>query len=119
VDANIYLLWMSFLMEDWNDLWFRCQVLPASGFPKKMIGPAQVIAEEWLFEDSFRCILTEWVSGSRADRDLGGLLWSGFRLRGQQDRRVAPIPVLVQILFSEPFPTNTTELEDRMRQSDE
>jgi hypothetical protein len=81
-----------------------------------MIGPAQVIAEEWLFEDSFRCILTEWVSGDRANRDLGGLLWSGFRLRGQQDRRVAPIPVLVQILFSKPFPTNTTELEDRMRQ---
>jgi hypothetical protein len=90
--------------------------MPRHSFPQGLIGAAQSIAEEWLFDASFRCILTEWVTASQADEQMGGLLWSGFRLRSQPDRRIAPKPVLVRQLFTEPYPADTTELRLRMRE---
>lgn len=103
-------------MALWNDRWFGGQVMPASSFPQAMLEAAQTIAEKWLFDGSFRCILTEWVSRSQADEEMGGILWSGFRLRGQANIRVAPKPVLVRLLFTEPYPIDTSELLARMRE---
>jgi hypothetical protein len=102
-------------MAVWNDTWFGGQAMPPHGFPQSLIGAAQSIAE-WLFDASFRCILTEWISGLEADEVMGGLLWSGFCLRGQPDRRIAPKPVLVRLLFTEPRPADATELRIRMRE---
>jgi hypothetical protein len=103
-------------MAVWNDKWFGGQAMPPNRFPKNLIEAAQSIAEAWLFDASFRCILTEWVSASQADEEMGGLLWSGFRLRSQANKRLGPKPVLVRLLFSEPYPADTTELRVRMRE---
>lgn len=103
-------------MAVWNDRWFGGQTMPPHGFPQSLIGAAQSIAEEWLFDAAFLCLLTEWVSTSQADEEMGGLLWSGFRLKGQPDKRIAPKPVLVRLLFTEPYPGDTTELRVRMRE---
>jgi len=103
-------------MAVWNDRWFGGQAMPSHGFPLGWIGAAQSIAEEWLFDASFRCILTEWISTNEADEVMGGLLWSGFCLRGQQHKRIAPKPVLVRLLFTEPHPADATELPVRMRE---
>ncbi len=65
-------------MAVWNDSWFGGQAMPPHGFPQHLLAAAQSIAEEWLFDASFRCILTEWISTSEADEVMGGLLWSGF-----------------------------------------
>ncbi|MBX7104321.1 MAG: hypothetical protein K1X57_09570 [Gemmataceae bacterium] len=103
-------------MAVWNDRWFGGQAMPQHYFPQHMIGNAQSIAEDWLFDSTFRCVLTEWVSTNEADEVMGGLLWSGFGLRGQPAKRVAPKPVLVRLLFSEPHPSTTAELRERMRE---
>jgi hypothetical protein len=103
-------------MAVWNDRWFGGQAMPPHSFPQSLIGAAQSIAEQWLFDASFRCILTEWVSASQADAEMGGLLWSGFRLAGQPDKRISPKPVLVRLLFTEPYPSDTAELRLRMRE---
>jgi hypothetical protein len=103
-------------MAVWNDAWFGGQAMPSHSFPQILIGAAQSIAEEWLFDASFRCILTEWISASAADEVMGGLLWSGFCLRGQPDKRIAPKPVLVRLLFTEPRPADATELRVRKRE---
>jgi hypothetical protein len=103
-------------MAIWNDKWFAGQAMPPNNFPQALIEAAQSIAEAWLFDAAFRCILTEWVSASQADEEMGGLLWSGFRLLGQPDRRLAPKPVLVRLLFTEPYPQDATELRVRMRE---
>jgi hypothetical protein len=103
-------------MAIWNDRWFAGESMPPNTFPQHLIEAAQSIAEAWLFDASFRCILTEWVSSSQADEEMGGLLWNGFRLRGQQDKRIAPKPVLVRLLFTEPYPADTAELRLRMRE---
>jgi hypothetical protein len=103
-------------MAVWNDRWFGGQIMPSHGFPLELIADAQAIAEEWLFAPSFRCVITEWVSSHDADEVMGGLLWSGFCVRGRPNNRIAPKPVLVRLLFSEPHPSGTIELEERMRQ---
>lgn len=104
-------------MAVWNDRWFGGQAMPPHSFPQSLLADAQSIAEEWLFDASFRCILTEWISQSEADEVMGGLLWSGFCLRGQPDKRIAPKPVLVRLLFMEPHPADATELRVQMRGS--
>lgn len=103
-------------MAVWNDKWFSGQAMPTHSFPGNLIVDAQSIAEEWLFDKSFTCILTEWVSTSEADEVMGGLLWSGFCLRGQPDKRISPKPVLVRLLFTEPYPSDKTELRAHMRE---
>ncbi len=90
------------------------QPMPA-GFPRALLDGAQALAEEWLFDARFRCILEEWVSRQEADEVMGGLLWSGFCLRGQPDKRVNPIPVLVRLLYTEPYPADADETRERMR----
>ena len=47
---------------------------------------------------------------------MDGLLWSGFRVRGQPNRRIAPKPVLLRLLFTEPYPLNADEIILRMRE---
>lgn len=54
-------------MAIWNDRWFAGESMPPNHFPQYLIEPAQSIAEAWLFDATFRCILTEWVSASQAD----------------------------------------------------
>jgi hypothetical protein len=103
-------------MAVWNDRWFGGQAMPPHGFPRHLLANAQSIAEGWMYDASFRCVLTEWVSTTEADEMMGGLLWSGFCVRGQPDKRIAPIPVLVRLLFTEPHPVDTTEVRERMRE---
>lgn len=103
-------------MAIWNDRWFAGETMPPNNFPQNLLEPAQSIAEAWLFDATFRCILTEWVSGSQADEEMGGLLWNGFRLRGQPNKRVEPKPVLVRLLFTEPYPADANELRTQMRE---
>jgi hypothetical protein len=103
-------------MAEWDDAWLNGRSMPAHGFPPRLLSAAQAIAEEWLFDARFRCILEEWISRDEADEVMGNLLWSGFRLHGQPQKRVPPIPVLVKLLYSEPYPADSGELEDRMRE---
>ena len=42
------------------------------------------------------------------------ILWSGCRLRGQQIKRVPPIPVVVRLMYSGPYPADAFEVEQRM-----
>src|SRR5258708_717803 len=102
-------------MEPWELAWLNCQGMPPHAFPKELLVPAEETAEEWLLDATFRCILEEWVSAPEADEVLGGLLWSGFCLRGQPQKRVPPVPVLVRLLYTTPLPADETETRDRMR----
>jgi hypothetical protein len=102
-------------MEVWEVAWLNCQPMPAQGFSRELLAAAQDAAEEWLFDARFRCILEEWVSRQEADEVMGGLLWSGFCLRGQPQKRVAPIPVLVRLLYVTPPPADATETRQQMR----
>ncbi len=103
-------------MAAWNDAWFGGAPMPENRFPKELIAPAQTVAEEWLFDARFRCVVEEWVSRAEADEVLDGLLWSGFCLRGQPQKRVAPKPVLVRLLYTEPYPADAAEVRERMRE---
>jgi hypothetical protein len=103
-------------MAAWNDAWFGGASMPPNHFPKELIPVAQTVADEWLFDARFRCILEEWVSRPQADEVMGGLLWSGFLLRGQPQKRVAPKPVLVRLLFTEPYPVDSPGIRQRMRE---
>jgi hypothetical protein len=102
-------------MAAWNDAWFSGRPMPPHGFPIQMLMAAQAIAEQWLFDAQFRCILEEWVPRQQAVEVLGGLLWSGFRVRGQPSLRRNPKPVMVRLLYTEPQPTSATELRSLMR----
>ena len=57
-------------MAVWNDKWFGGLEMPSHNCPNSVIGDAQTIAEEWLFDPSFLCILTEWVSSKVAEEVL-------------------------------------------------
>jgi hypothetical protein len=101
-------------MAPWEDAWLNGKLMPPHGLPKLLLIEAQAIAEEWLIEENFRCMLEEWVSQERAEEVVSEILWSGRRLHGEFKKRVPPIPVLVRLMHSEPFPNNIVELEDRM-----
>lgn len=101
-------------MDDWLRAWLAGQPMPPNTFPKEWLAVALAIAEHWLDHGSYRCALEEWVSVGEADVVTGGLLYSGFCLSGHGDR-VLPAPVLVQLLFTEPYPTSTLAVRERMR----
>jgi hypothetical protein len=103
-------------MARWNDAWFGGESMPENSFPKELLPVAETIAEEWLFEARYHPLVEEWVPGREADAVVGGLLWNGFCLRGQPQKRVAPKPVLVRLLFTEPHPANADEVRERMRE---
>jgi hypothetical protein len=101
-------------MAAWNDAWLNGRPMPPHKFPQALLAGAQGIAEVWLYDARFRCMVEEWVSRQEALEVLGGLLWSGFYLRGQPDKRVEPTPVLVRLLYTEPYPADAIETEERM-----
>ena len=101
-------------MTSWEDAWLNGKLMPPYGLPRILLIEAQAIAEEWLREENFRCMLEEWVSRDRAEEAINEILWSGCRVGSDLKKRVPPVPVLVRLLHSEPFPTNIVELEDRM-----
>ena len=67
-----------------------------------------------MLDPGFRGILEEWVERDRAEDAVVEILWSGCRLRGEQQKRIPPIPVLVRLMHSYPYPSNIVELEERM-----
>ena len=77
-------------MEEWELAWLNCGQMPPQAFPSDLLVAAQDIAERWLFDARFRCLIEEWLHRSDAEEVLGGLLWSGFCLRGQPQKRVTP-----------------------------
>jgi hypothetical protein len=101
-------------MAAWNDAWYNGQPMPPHKFPRALLAVAEDIAEEWLYDARFRCMLEEWISRREAEEVMGGLLWSGFCLRGQPDKRVDPIPVLLRLLYTEPYPADENETRVRM-----
>lgn len=101
-------------MTEWEDAWLNGKLMPPYALPRLLLIEAQAIAEEWLSEAAFRCMVEEWVPRDRAEDAVGEILWSGCRLRGQKSKRVPPIPILVKLMYMEPFPANIVELEDRM-----
>jgi hypothetical protein len=101
-------------MTPWEDAWLNGKLMPPHKLPNPMLIAAEAIAEEWLLDAGFRSILEEWVDRARAEDAIIEILWSGCRLRGEQTKRVAPLPVLVRILHSVPHPTTLGEHEDRM-----
>jgi hypothetical protein len=102
-------------VEEWELAWLNCGQMPPQAFPSDLLVAAQDIAERWLFDARFRCLIEEWLHRSDAEEVLGGLLWSGFCLRGQPQKRVTPIPVLVRLLYSSPRPRTAEELRETMR----
>ena len=101
-------------MAAWNDAWFNGQPMPPHKFHHAFLAVAQGIAEEWLYDARFRCMVEEWVSRADALEVLGGLFWSGFYLRGQPDKRVEPKPALLRLLYTEPYPANAYETRETM-----
>jgi hypothetical protein len=83
-------------MALWEDAWLNGKLMPLHALPKLLLIEAQAIAEEWLFEETFRCMLEEWVSHDRAEAAVNEILWTGCRVRGEFKKRVAPIPVLIR-----------------------
>jgi len=102
-------------MEEWEEKWFTGHPMPPHRFPLPLIQAAHSIAEEWLFEETFHCILAEWVSSRAADEAFGGLLWTGFTLQGRPSLRVEPVPVLVRLFYAEAVPMDGQALRVRMR----
>ena len=105
-------------METWELAWLQCRPMPPRPQPlsRDLLLFAQATAEDWLFEARFRCIVEEWVPSDKVADVLGGLLWSGFSLRGQEQRsRVRPIPVLVSLLYHTAPLTDQHEVEAVMR----
>jgi len=101
----------------WEDAWFNGKLMPRHELPKKLLLiEAEAIAEEWLLAPEIRCMLEEWVWRDRAEDAVVEILWSGCRVRGEPWKRVSPIPVLVRLPYSEPYPSNIVELEDQMRE---
>ena len=49
-------------MLQWEDAWLNGKLMPPHGLPRILLIEAQAIAEEWLYEENFRCMLEEWVS---------------------------------------------------------
>jgi hypothetical protein len=103
-------------MEPWEDAWLNGGKMPPYEFPRELLPTALDIADEWARDGRFRCILEEWVPRQRAGVELVYLLYNGFHLRGQTDRRERPIPVLTQVLYTIPHPANLAELRARMRE---
>jgi hypothetical protein len=99
-------------MAQWNDAWYNGQLMPPHKFPRALLAVAEDIAEEWLFDARFRCMLEEWISRPEAEEVMSGLLWSGFCLRGQPDKRIDPIPVLLRLLYTEPYPVDESDTKD-------
>ena len=90
--------------------------MPPHGLPKLLLIEAQAIAEEWLLALEIRCMLEEWVGRDRAEEAVVEILWSGCRVRGEQWKRVPPVPILTRLAYSEPYAGNIVELEDQMRE---
>ena len=103
-------------MEPWEEAWLKGGKMPPYGFPRELLLTALDVADAWGSEGRFRCILEEWVPRQRAAVELVYLLYNGFRLRGQSDKRERPIPVLTQLLYTRPYPTNAEELRTRLRE---
>jgi hypothetical protein len=101
-------------MEGWLQAWLAGQPMPPHNLPREWLLVAHEIAEHWLVYGAYRCVLEEWISPAQADIVTGCLLWNGFCLDSQH-RRVLPAPVLVRLLYTEPFPTTVGEVRARMR----
>ena len=102
-------------MAPWEDAWLNGKLMPPYELPNLLLIEAQAIAEECLFEADFRSILEEWVPRPKAEEAITEILWTGCRLHGQLKQRVAPIPVMVKLMYTDPYPENIVELEDRIR----
>src|SRR5436309_1481991 len=102
-------------MTPWEDAWLNGKLMPPHEFPSHMLMQAEAIAEELLFDANFRSILEDWVPRKRADEAMGEVIWSGCRVRRQAKKRVPPVPVIVDLMYVEPYAANIVELEDRMR----
>jgi hypothetical protein len=98
----------------WENAWLNGKPMPPHGLPKLLLIEAQAIAEEWLLAPEIRSMVEEWAPRDRAEDAVVEVLWSGCRLHGEQTKRVPPVPVVVRLAYSEPFPGNIVELEDRM-----
>ena len=88
--------------------------MPPHGFPRELAPTALDFAEKWCNEGRFRSIVEEWIPRQRAALELYCLLYDGFRLRGQTDKREEPIPVLIRLMHTMPYPANAVELRERM-----
>ena len=90
-------------MEAWEHAWLDCKPITAPLLPADYLLHIESTAERYLLRGDFRCIVEEWVSGDDADFVVAGILWSGFCLKGQEQRkRNRPIPVIVQLAFASP-----------------
>lgn len=101
-------------MTAWEDAWLNGKAMPPHACPRHVVVQSEAIAEEWLSDSGFRSILEEWVERDRAEDAMVQILWTGCRVRGEQWKRVPPVPVLVRVVYSSPYPNNIGELEDRM-----
>ena len=101
-------------METWQEAWLDGDKMPPYSFPRDLLLTALDLAEVWCKDGRSRCLLEEWLPRQKATVELVHLFYDGFRLRGESKKRVRPIPVLVQLLYTEPFPVNGSELEARI-----
>ena len=53
-------------MEEWELAWLNCGQMPPQAFPSDLLVAAQDIAERWLFDARFRCLIEEWLHRSRS-----------------------------------------------------
>jgi hypothetical protein len=103
-------------MEAWETAWLECQPMPPHVLPRELKQRMQTIAEAWLAGNSGpRVHVEEWVSRKQAYDVMDGLLWTGFRLKRQPEKRIRPVPVCIQMLYQKPPPIDARGLRQQMR----
>ena len=103
-------------MEPWHQAWLAGTTLPSHSIPRSLLETAQEIAEQWFVDNNGpRRQVEEWVSGDQAYAVMDGLLWSGFRLKGNEGKRCPPVPVLVRLCYQALPPADDAELWENMR----
>ena len=104
-------------MEPWEEAWLAGdQKMPLHGFPHSMQVMALEIIEKWCEDQRFLCVIEEWVPRTVAKVELVYLLQNGYHLRGQLVKRERPIPVIVQLLYWRPHPSDFVELKGTLRE---
>lgn len=101
--------------EPWEEAWLNSAPMPPRGFPDALLSPLLDLAEHWLLSGHGpRRQLLEFVSTSTSFEIMNGLLYSGFCHNPSSNRRIPPIPVLIQLLYRTPAPADAEEMERAM-----
>ena len=98
--------------DPWVDAWLNNKPMPAYTFPAALMDFMLTQAEAWMTNsDGPRKQLEEFVPRERSPIIMDGLLYSGFCRDRTQAQRIAPVPVMFQLLYTTPMSADQAALE--------